>query len=205
MPASEGILSWATAVANDWQLLAIGWHIALAALLIAFASGWRPSARLLGLLLVLPVVSVALLAALSRNPFNALTFTGLSALLLRAAGSLPSTAAPRTSFEWTAAGAALVAYGAVYPHFLRTDAWWAYAYASPFGLLPCPTLAVVIGITIVSGGFHSARWSLTLASAGLLYGLIGVLALRVPLDWGLMAGAAVLAVHFMTRRIVFRV
>src|SRR4029450_13079389 len=48
VPSAESVLSWATAVANDWQLVAIVWHVALAGLLISYARGWRPSQRLIG-------------------------------------------------------------------------------------------------------------------------------------------------------------
>ena len=54
----ESILSWATAVANDWCSLAMWWHIALAALVFALVSGYYPTRRLLGLVLALPVISV---------------------------------------------------------------------------------------------------------------------------------------------------
>ena len=44
----------------------------------------------------------------------------------------------------------------------------AYAYASPFGLLPCPTLSVVIGLTLIFGGLQSTAWSVLLIAAGVL-------------------------------------
>ena len=94
---------------------------------------------------------------------------------------------------WLLAGAGLVAFGWVYPRFLAAENWIDYAYASPFGLLPCPTLAVVIGITLACGGLNSAAWSVPLAAAGVLYGLIGVFILRLALDVWLLAGALLLS------------
>jgi hypothetical protein len=179
-------------VANDWRWLAIAWHVVLAVLLIAVLSGQRPSRRLLGLFLVAPLASVAMVAWASGNAFNGLTFSVAAALLLRIAVRLPPAPVIVAAGASRVVGAALLAFGWAYPHFLRTDTWTAYTYASPFGLLPCPTLAVVIGITLMSGGLQSTSWSLFVAAAGVLYGLIGVLALGVLLDGWLLAGALLL-------------
>jgi hypothetical protein len=198
MPTGESILSWATSVTNEWRWLAVGWHVALAALSIALLRGFRPSGRTAGLLLVLPPYCVSALAFVTGNPFNGVTFAVLATLLLRTSMKLPETALPRASIGWVLAGAALVAFGWTYPHFLRSDSVIAYAVASPFGLLPCPTLAVVIGMTVVLGGLQSFTWSLLLCAAGVLYGAIGVIALGVALDVWLLAGAVLLGVMAVT-------
>ena len=189
---SESILSWAAAVANDWRWLAVCWHVALAVLVIAVVTTRHLSQRLLGILLALPVASVAAVAWMSRNPFNGLMFTGLAVLLLRAARCLPEIAVARASPGWVVAGTGLVGIGWVYPHFLTADTWTAFAYASPFGLLPCPTLLVVIGITLIYGGLHSRSWSVPLSAVAVGYGVIGVFTLEVLLDVFLLAGAALL-------------
>ena len=205
MPTAESILSWATAVANDWRWLAALWHVALAASLIALVGGMRPSIRLAGYLLVLPAVSVSALAWVSRNPFNGLTFAFLALLLLGAATRLPVTRVTRARTPSQLAGAALVAFGWTYPHFLRTDSWTTYAYASPFGLLPCPTLSVMLGATLIVGGLHSTGWSVPLVVMGILYGWIGVFGLQVSLDVWLLAGAIALGMMVAADLILGRV
>jgi hypothetical protein len=205
MATVESILSWATAVANDWRWLATWWHIALAALVVALLSRSHPTRRLLGFMLALPVISVAVVAWISRNPFNALGFTVLGVLLLRAASRLPLTAVMPASSGWALAGAGVLAFGWTYPHFLVTDTWTAYLYASPLGLLPCPTLSVVIGITLIFGGLHSMAWSIPLFVAGVLYGLIGVFVLEVPLDVWLLSGSILLGVLVAAERVGGRV
>jgi hypothetical protein len=45
--------------------------------------------------------------------------------------------------------AMLMVFGWTYPHFLERNPWTAYLYAAPMGLLPCPTLATVIGATVM--------------------------------------------------------
>ena len=193
MPTADRILSWALAVANDWRWLAIAWHLVLATWLIACGTRWRPSTRLLALFLIGPIASVALVAGVSGNPFNGLIFLTLAILLERAAVRLPGAQVTWAVTRTGLAGAALLTVGWAYPHFLRTDTWVEYAYASPFGLLPCPTLAVVMGITLIFDGFGSTRWHLLLSAAGVLYGVIGVFVLNVWLDSWLLAGAILLA------------
>lgn len=192
MPTAESILAWAGAVANEWRWLAIVWHLALAALAGALVCGVRVPHRVLGWLLALPAASVGVVAWLSGNVFNALTFAVLTMLLVHTARGLATSPVQRASTGWVLTGAALVAFGWIYPHFLDTTTWVTYVYASPFGLLPCPTLTVLIGITMIFGGLHSAAWSLILSGAGILYGAIGVFRLSVSLDLWLLVGAALL-------------
>ena len=191
MPTPESVLSWATEVANEWRWLAIVWHVALAPLLIAVVIR-PPSPRLAARVLALPIGSVAVLAWISGNPFNGLAFTVLLVVLFSATRHLSRTPVGPASAGSRLAGAALVAFGWTYPHFLDTDTSAAYAYASPLGLLPCPTLSVVIGVTLALGGLQSRAWSLPLFAAGLLYGLIGIFRLRVVLDVPLLAGSVLL-------------
>ena len=191
MPTADAVLSWATGVANDWRWLATVWHLALGALLTAVVAS-RISRRVLGFLLTLPIASVAAVAAMSGNPFNAATFAIVTALLVRSAARLPATGVEAMWRRWTVAGVLLIAFGWVYPHFLATDTWSAYVYASPFGLLPCPMLSVVIGVTLVFDGFRSSSWNGVLAAAGVVYGVIGVFRLGVVLDVWLLAGATLL-------------
>ena len=204
MPGAEVILSWATGVANEWRWLAISWHVALAALLVAVSRSRVPE-RIVALLLVLPIVSVAALAWLSWNAFNGLVFTLLAALLLGSAANVRRSGVTPVSRGWRFAGWALIASGWFYPHFLIADTWTAYAYASPFGLLPCPTLAVVVGVTLVQGGFRSVIWSAVVAAAGILYGAIGVFRLGVVLDVWLLAGAILLSALVIVELVAGRV
>jgi hypothetical protein len=195
---AETILSWANTVANNWRWLAILWHLGLAAALVWLVMA-RPSRRGIGAALALPVLSVAVVAWVSGNPFNGFTFTLLAVLLLRAAAHLAPISFVPASCGWLLAGAGLVAFGWVYPHLLAAKNWTDYVYASPFGLLPCPTLAVVIGITLACGGLSSAAWSMPLAAAGVVYGLIGVFVLHVGLDVWLLVGGLLLSLMSIAR------
>jgi hypothetical protein len=192
MPPSDTVLDGLTAIANDWRWLATTWHVLLAALIASLLAGWRPSVRLLGQLLMTPLLSVSLTAWLSGNPFNGAVFAILAAVLIATAVGLPRRTVQLASSASVASGAALVVFGWTYPHFIRTESWTTYLYASPFGILPCPTLSTVIGMTIIFSNLGSASWSLLLAGAALVYGLIGVFRLGVALDSGLLLAAGVL-------------
>jgi hypothetical protein len=192
MPSSESVLSSLTAIANEWRTLAIAWHVALATLLLATLAGWRPSNRLLGLLLVSPILSVSAMAWASGNPFNGATFAALALLLVTVASRLSPKPVQLSPPFFLVPGTLLVAFAWVYPHFLETDRWRAYAYAAPLGLIPCPTLSLVVGVTLMFCGLQSRAWGTTLAAAGLAYGAIGVFRLGVALDYPLLTGALLL-------------
>ena len=203
MPSSDSIRAGLTAIANDWRSLAVAWHLMLFGLLLPVVAGWRPSSRFVAQLLTTPVLSVSAVGWISGNPFNAVVFAALAVVLASAATGLRN-ARLELARPWLVPGAALVAFGSTYPHFLSTESLAAYIYAAPFGLLPCPTLSVVIGITLMCGNFGSTVWTTTLMGAALLYGVLGVFRLGVVLDVGLLAGAMMLAAAHVRGRIELR-
>jgi len=73
MPSPETILAGLAAIANDWRWLAMAWHVWVAVLLGLLVGGWRPSVRTAWRLLIAPLISVAVLAWRSGNPFNGAT------------------------------------------------------------------------------------------------------------------------------------
>jgi hypothetical protein len=199
MPPPDAILSWASAVANQWRPLAIIWHVVALVFLVAALTGWCPSARSIGRLLVLPFASVSVIAWASGNPFNAIAFATLVAGLTVGFARLATCTLKRSPTLWFAAGILLTIFGVWYPHFLETGGWAAYLYAAPFGLLPCPTLSAVIGITLMFSALQSTAWTVPLVLAGFLYGAIGVFRLGVTLDAGLLAGSTLLALSISRR------
>lgn len=194
MPSPDAILGGLTAIANQWRELAIGWHVVFGAALAALAFGWRPSIHLAGYALVIPLLSVSAAAWASGNPFNGSTFVLFAVALLIVVTGLSDERVRVAPAVFAVPGLLLVAFGWSYPHFVEAGSWAAYAYAAPLGVLPCPTLAAVIGLTLIFRGLESTAWSVTLAAAGFVYGAIGALRLGVTLDYGLLAGAAILAV-----------
>jgi hypothetical protein len=188
------------AIANDWRWLAIAWHLLFATLFFALMAGWRPHARLLGRVLVAPLLSVSFVAWMSGNPFNGTMFAALAAALAWSVASFGNTLVTFVPSTWLAAGGAVTVFGWTYPHFVRTESWMSYGYASPFGILPCPTLALVIGVTLMVRHLIAIGWHAALIVAGLLYGAIGVFRLGVALDWGLLLASALLAAAIVRDR-----
>jgi hypothetical protein len=198
MPSAEDLVAGLTAIANEWQPVATAWHVFLAVLLVSLYLGWRPSARLLTPMLLLPLVGVSVVASLSGNAFNASIFAGL-ALILGALASTRSDATVKVApTRLIVIGAGLVGFGATYPHFVDAGSWLAYAYVAPLGIVPCPTLAVIIGVSLMLNGLGSPAWSGILAAAGVFYAVVGVIWFEVMIDVVLLAGALVLAAHAVT-------
>jgi hypothetical protein len=205
MPNPAEILAGVTAVANEHLIAAVLWHVAIAAAILAFRRGWSPARLTAALLLAALPVSVSGFAFAYGNPFNGTMFALLAVLgLLTARNTSPPMAAPTPAMFWLGAG--MVAFGWVYPHFLEGKPLIAYAVAAPTGLIPCPTLSVMTGITLLTSHLFSRRWAITLAVFTLFYGVFGVLRLGVWLDVALLAGAIGLlgcawqARHVLTER-----
>jgi hypothetical protein len=192
MPTSESILSGLSTIANEATAVAVLWHVVLFAALAALIRGWRPARRTAGCLLALPLASVSMAAFVFGNPFNGSIFAFLSALLA-VLGRRLGTQRVALATPWIAAsGALLITFGSAYPHFLRTSSSLAYLIAAPTGLVPCPTLSVVIGFTLLGGTFGARAWASVLAAAGAFYGIYGALRLGVRIDIFLLLGAALL-------------
>ncbi len=198
MPTPQEMLQGLTAIANENVWLAIAWHVAIVAGLIPIALGWRPSRFLAAVALMIPLASVSTLAWLYYNPFNGIAFSVLGGLLFVIGLRLPAAPVSAGPTWAKVAGAVLLAFGWGYPHFLTGRDSIAYLYAAPTGLVPCPTLSLVIGLALLANGFGSRVLSLTLAAFGAFYGAFGMLRLGVTMDGVLLAGAVALAIHAFT-------
>jgi hypothetical protein len=201
MPSAAEILAQLGALAQSHRGIAIAWHVVLAVAVAALLAGWRPAARRAMRLLAVPVVSVGVLSAAHDGPFNAVVMLGLGASLLAVASRASAEHVRRVDGWPTVAGTAMVAFGALYPHFLEDGSLFSYLYAAPAGVLPCPTLALVTGFTLLGGGLRSRSWCSILGGAGVFYGAFGAAALGVDIDVLLFAGAVALlgATAFVSR------
>lgn len=192
MPQPEEVLAGLAAIADRYWPLALAWRALLVAALAAAAAGWRPTQRAALRLLAATLLSVALLAFAGRNPFNGAVFAALAVGALAAGAKRGAAPVARGGRFEVALGAALLAFGWIYPHFLGGAPALAALYRAPTGLLPCPTLSVAIGVTLAGGGLGSRGWSLALAAAGVFYGAVGAFRLGVGIDLALLLGALVL-------------
>lgn len=200
MPNPEQILDGLGEIANEWQIVAMLWHVYFGALVIGLIAGRRPTKRTAGILLALPLFSVSILAWSFANPFNGTVFALAGLTLTLIAVRLPDERIQIASLGWIVAGGFLFLFGWVYPHFLVTPTFVPYLYAAPTGLVPCPTLSIVIGLALVVGGLESRAWSLVLGLTAAFYGLFGAVRLGVTIDYVLLFGALlIIAVALMPR------
>ena len=198
MPSAGEILEGLANIAESWRTLALLWHLYFGVLLVFALSGFRAQERLVGALLIPPLVSVSVLAWISGNPFNGTAFCALSITLVALLWNLNGRPVERAHPIWLLLGFSLAVLGWAYPHFLEKDSASTYWYAAPLGLIPCPSLSLVVGVTIIFSGLHSRAWSLVLSSAALFYGVLGALYLGVTIDWVLAGGGIgllVLSIH----------
>jgi hypothetical protein len=200
MPTPDEILSGLSEIANTWRVLAIFWHVYFGVLALLLLQGARPSRRFVGVLLGLPLLSVSVLAWINGNPFNG-TFFAMSGIALIAISTRLSHDRVRVAPLWAATlGALLFAFGWVYPHFLNTLSFLPYLYSAPTGLIPCPTLSIVIGLALILGGLGSRTWSLVLGVTGIFYGIFGSAWLGVLIDWVLLLGALTIVFFVLVER-----
>jgi hypothetical protein len=164
------------------------------------AFGVRPAKRVGGILLSLPLLSVSILAWITANPFNGALFALAAVALIVIAFRLPNERVQIAPVWAVCAGVIMFAFGWVYPHFLETWPVAAYLYAAPTGLVPCPTLSIVIGLALIVGAFDSRTWASVLGAMGVFYGIFGALRLNVTIDYILLLGALLtLLVVFMPK------
>lgn len=192
MPSSSEILELTSLAAREQVWLAIAWHVAAVAALVALLAGWRPSARVAVLLLGLPAVSVAAIAISYGNPFNAVSFGLLAGLLAAAPGLVGDRPVARGSILSASVGFVLIGFGLIYPHFVEGP-WYRALWAAPAGVIPCPTLAILAGFTLLAGGFATRAIPAALAVWTAFYAVFGIARLGVTLDLGLVLAAVALA------------
>jgi len=200
MPSRAEILQTLGLVSNEQAILAVIWHVLLGIAAIGFLFGWRPSKKLGGMALSIPLLSVSVIAWLYKNPFNGLVFLIFAAVLFIIGLRRPSEKVDAPPVWAKVAGVVLVIFGWVYPHFLTGGSWLRYLYRAPTGLIPCPTLCLVIGLALLANGFSSRAWSICLGIVGVFYGLTGVFSLGVTIDVVLLLGALSLLILAFTPR-----
>jgi hypothetical protein len=192
LPTAEQITTALADLSQRWWLLAVWWHAYLIAFAAALILKWRPSKRLAGLLLTIPLISVVSMSWLSGNPFTTLLLGLVSIAAVVIASRSPNEAVSLATTPLALAGTAMLVFGLAYPHFLGGVSLVTYLYAAPVGIVPCPTLSVLVGLSLILRSWESRAWGLLIGSTAFFYGIVGALYLGVTIDWALSAGAVVL-------------
>ncbi len=192
MPDAPEILQALRLAANQAIAVAVVWHAIVLGAMFALVAGWMPTRRVAGFSLAAPLASAGIVGFLSGSPFNGIVLSVLALTLLLIAWRFGEQPVQLGGPGAILAGALLLGFGWVYPHFLESRPAVIYLVAAPVGVVPCPTLSLLIGVALLGGGLGSRAFSLTLAAVGLFYGLFGAIRLGVTIDAVLVAGAAVL-------------
>jgi len=196
MPKTEEILNGLQAIVDNYSVIAIIWHIAFYFFIICLLVKWHPSNKLMSILLCLPVISVAVLAWSYGNPFNGTLFAILAILIIVFAFKASNMRVSFSTWPFMLIGIILIAFGFMYPHFIKVNSIFEYLYASPVGLIPCPTLSILIGIILLFNPLGSPAITLSFIVFGLFYGLFGVFKLGVAIDVFLLFGSISLLVKY---------
>jgi hypothetical protein len=72
-----------------------------------------------------------------------------------------------------------------YPHFV--EGYFKALYASPYGVIPCPTLLVILSFFLVFYPYTNRFFHWVLAIVGLFFGFFGLFVLKVRIDLALLA------------------
>ena len=197
MLKAQEIVNGLQTIVNEYSMFSTLWHVAFYILIIALLAKWKPSNELFTILLCLPLLSVAVFAWTAGNPFNGILFSIATILIFIFGFKAPGQPVDFSQGVFWSAGIFMIAFGLVYPHFLETNSVFKYLYASPVGLIPCPTLSILIGFALLFNGFGSNAITLTLIVFGLFYGIFGALKLAVHLDFFLVLGTVTLLVKYI--------
>jgi hypothetical protein len=197
MLKSKDIINGLQSIVNDYSTIAILWHAVFYILIAALIAKWEPSNKIFGLLIAMPLLSVAILAWITGNPFNGTMFSIATILILFFGLKANGQSINYSQLNFMIAGILMIIFGLVYPHFIKLDSIFKCLYASPAGLIPCPTLSILIGFTLLYNGGCSQPITLILIVLGLFYGIFGVLKLAVYLDLFLLLGTISLLIKYI--------
>lgn len=198
MPSAQDILNALASISAGATWLAIAWHVILALAILRLLFGWQPARKRGVILLSLPLLSVGILAFAYHSPFNGIVFI-LSAVILTVIGFRLTEDCPYRPPFWGAFfGGLMLLFAWIYPHFGSGHSWLFYLYASPLGLIPCPTLSLVVGFALLADGFRSRAWTWVVIVLGVFYGLFGALRLGVWIDIFLLLGSLMLVAEAVT-------
>jgi hypothetical protein len=198
MPTPVEILNGLSTIANKMSLISIIWHIVFGAIILALLVGWKPTKNIAAAFLSLPLFSVCILAWIYGNPFNGMVFLVFGIALIWIGLQLPNERINIAPFWLFIPAALILAFGWVYPHFIKVESILSYFYLAPTGLIPCPTLSIVAGFALIADIFSSRLWGIVLLILVLFYALIGIIRLGVVLDVGLLFAAIILFIRIIT-------
>jgi len=194
MPTSAEILSGLQQIVDEHSLISIFWHIVFYLYLLFVFLRPKVKRQEMSLIVSVPLLSVSFLAWNTGNPFNGAVFALLFLLALYFGFKNLREQIQVSGILYRIAGAVMILFGLIYPHFAGLNL--SLLIQSPLGLIPCPTLSLLVGFALFFRGFGSKPQVILFAVAGMFYGLFGVFRLGVMVDTVLIVGSFMLAVAY---------
>ena len=198
MLSKEEILRSLSHLAKNYMQIAIIWHLVLYIFLaVVLLARTKVSNRMTGCLLSLLMLSVSLFAWLAKNPFNGLVFLLAGLAMFFFSYTVQSQKINlNPSVKLRAVGIVILLFGLLYPHFLGPPGF-VYFYAAPAGIIPCPTLLVITGFSLMFELRQFRKWMIILLDAAIFYSLFGVFVLRVYIDVVLVLASVLLLLQLL--------
>lgn len=205
MPTPEHILRSLEYLANNYMAIGVMWHVIIILLLTFYIPRKQVSSRLYYGVPALLFLSVSLLALTILNFFNALVYFGLSVLFLRKSiitGDYRFEI--NKSFIFRLSAFTLILSGLIYPHFIDANLL-VYIIASPTGVIPCPTLLLASGISLLFVHRDHKSVFYILIAVNLIFGFIGIFVLGVYIDILLIAASSVQLVYVLLNNGILKI
>jgi hypothetical protein len=185
--SSEKVLDYLTTVSNLnlWLNAVIHLMVLTAVLILIFAKENRVKRWVVDGVICLLFISIVSVAIVYGNPFHALTM-GLLAVfaVIELWQGKNEFNIPKINLHTFIAFSSII-IGFWYPDFVKTTPI-ALLLVSPAGIVPCPTLLIVLGLlTLTYPRVNKTQYTIT-AIIGVFYGFTGVFQLKVFLDIALI-------------------
>jgi hypothetical protein len=184
---AESILNAISLAANFSPAVNIVMHVLVLGAIVMLFTGAGPKLRRLifdAVLLIL-AAAVAVISILVGNPFNMLTF-GIIAVISLIELIRGKNLAGRPGLNLnTVISLIIIFIGFWYPEFVQAGLP-AMLVLSPLGVIPCPTLMVMLGMLNLAVPNVNRVQYIALIVMAAFYGLTGVFMLKVYLDIALL-------------------
>lgn len=197
---SQKILEYLGNVSNNSLMHNFTLHLITLGLLLIYIfsmkAKWRTTA--MNCIVAVLTLSVTATAFINGNYFHVLTFLILSVISVIELFIRKNEYAQFKLNFTTVISFAFILIGLWYPEFVTVSKLKCLLF-SPVGIVPCPTILVILGITSLKKSKTNSLQQITVLTLGLIYGIIGTFKLRVYLDITLIAGIIFAFIMFISR------
>ncbi len=179
----DSVLNYLEMISNKNIYLNLTMHMItmLSVASLYFISSQKMRTKLFNGLILILTASVTVNAFINGNPFHLVTFAVLTGVaLMELVKEKNKVIVPSKSVR-TGIALMFLLLGIWYPEFVATN-YFAHLLLSPMGIIPCPTLIVILSLFAFNPQGIGKLEYITVLTMGVVYALIGVFVLKVYLD-----------------------